>query len=191
MSVPNDRVNHPDDNQRPGVIAAAATGLLAAGAALGVGELVAGVRASWQSPVVAVAEAVIDAVPRPVKDFAIEQFGENDKVALVIGILGFSVIFGAVLGIVARRRLAVGAAGFAAFAAVGIWASQQLVGAGPSAICPSVAAGAAGIGALCAAAPVGAAAGPGRRRPVELAVAIGPAADAMADAHARSDPGRW
>jgi DMSO/TMAO reductase YedYZ molybdopterin-dependent catalytic subunit len=138
------------NRQQPRLLPAAASGLVAGAAALGVGELVGGFRASWQGPVVSVAEAVIDAVPRPVKDFGIRTFGENDKVALVIGILVFSVIFGAVLGVVARRRLPIAAAGFVAFAAVGVWASQQLVGAGPSAVIPSLAAGAAGVGTLYA-----------------------------------------
>ena len=121
---------------------------MAGAAALGIGELVGGFRAAWQGPVVSVAEAVIDAVPRPVKDFGIETFGANDKIALIIGILIFSVIFAAVLGLIARRRLAIGAAGFALFAAVGIWASQQLVGTDVSATIPSIAAGLAGIAAL-------------------------------------------
>ena len=82
------------------------------------------------------------------KDFAIETFGEDDKVALVIGILAFSVVFAAVLGIVARHRLRLAQAGFAAFAAVGMWASQQAVGAPLDAIVPSLAAGLTGIGGL-------------------------------------------
>jgi DMSO/TMAO reductase YedYZ molybdopterin-dependent catalytic subunit len=58
------------------------------------------------------------------------------------------VIFAAILGLVARRHLRVASAGFVAFAAVGMWASQQLVGTGPFAVLPSLAAGAAGIAAL-------------------------------------------
>ena len=76
-----------------GRMAGAATGLLAGAAALATGELFGGFVAKWQSPVVSVAEAVIDSVPRSVKDFAIETFGEDDKIALVVGILVFSVIF--------------------------------------------------------------------------------------------------
>ena len=144
--------SHPPLDRPParpyGRLLAAASGLAVGAAALGVGEFVAGLRSSWQSPVVAVAEAVIDRVPRPVKDFAIETFGEDDKVALVIGILAFSIVFAAVLGIVARRRLRLAQAGFAAFAAVGMWASQQAVGAPLDAIVPSLAAGLTGIGGL-------------------------------------------
>ncbi|HAP74564.1 MAG TPA: molybdopterin-binding oxidoreductase, partial [Acidimicrobiaceae bacterium] len=75
---------------RPSRRASAVAGVLAGASALATGEFVGGLRASWQSPVVSVAEAVIDAAPRPVKDFAIETFGEDDKVALVVGILAFS-----------------------------------------------------------------------------------------------------
>ena len=138
------------ETRTPSRVLSATSGLLAGGAALGIGELVGGFRSTWQGPVVSVAEATIDAVPRSVKDFAIEQFGKNDKVALIVGILAFSIVFAAVLGLIARRNLVVASVGFAVFAAVGVWASQQLVGAGISAVLPSLAAGAGGIGALVA-----------------------------------------
>lgn len=130
----------------PGGLAAASSGLLAGAAALSIGELAAGFFAKWQSPVVAVAEAVIDAVPRSVKEFAIETFGENDKVALVVGILAFSVVFAAILGLLGRRRPLIPALGFAAFAGVGVWASQTATGAPLSAAIPSLLAGATGAG---------------------------------------------
>ena len=131
---------------RPGRVAATSSGLLAGAAALAVGELAAGFVAKWQSPVVSVAEAVIDAVPRSVKEFAIKTFGQNDKVALVVGILAFSIVFAAVLGLLGRRRPLIPPIGFAAFAAVGVWASQTATGAPLSAVIPSVLAGVAGAG---------------------------------------------
>ncbi|HQZ34088.1 MAG TPA: molybdopterin-dependent oxidoreductase [Ilumatobacteraceae bacterium] len=130
----------------PGRLAAISSGLLAGAAALALGELAAGFAAKWQSPVVSVAEAVIDAVPRSVKEFAIETFGENDKIALVVGILSFSVVFAAILGLLGRRRPWIPTIGFAAFAAVGVWASQTVTGAPLSAVIPSVLAGVAGAG---------------------------------------------
>ena len=130
----------------PGRLAVTSSGLLAGAAALATGELVAGFAAKWQSPVVAVAEAVIDAVPRPVKEFAIETFGENDKIALVVGILAFSVVFAAILGLLGRRRPLIPTIGFAAFAGVGVWASQTATGSPLSAAIPSVLAGVAGAG---------------------------------------------
>src|SRR6476661_3779833 len=128
----------------PAVVA----GLVAGAAALGAGELVGGLREDWQSPVVGVAEAVIERVPRSVKDFAVERFGTNDKLALIVGILVASVIFAAVLGLVARRRPLAAAAGFVVFAAIGMWASQQPVGAPTSAVLPSIVAGIAGVSTL-------------------------------------------
>jgi len=130
----------------PSRLAATSSGLLAGAAALATGELAAGFVAKWQSPVVSVAEAVIDAVPRSVKEFAIETFGESDKIALVVGILAFSVVFAAILGMLGRRRPLIPTTGFATFAGVGVWASQTATGSPLSAVIPSVLAGVAGSG---------------------------------------------
>ena len=77
----------------------AASGVLSAGVALGVGELVAGIGQSRRSPVIAVGDLVIDVVPRPVKDFAIDAFGTNDKTALLVGIYTIVAILAALLGV--------------------------------------------------------------------------------------------
>ena len=123
-------------------------GVASGAAALGVGELVAGLRSYWQSPVVGVATAIIDRVPRPVKDFAVRNFGRNDKRALIVGILVLSVVFATLLGLVARCRPRLSSAGFVAFALVGVWGSQQAATSVVSGVLPSLAAGAAGIAAL-------------------------------------------
>ncbi len=128
--------------------AAVLAGFASGAAALGCGELVAGFRGNWQSPVVGVAEGIIERVPRSVKDFAIEQFGRNDKLALIIGILALSIVFAAVLGLIARRRPLMAMAGFALFALVGMWGSQQAFTSSFSGIVPSLCAGIAGIGTL-------------------------------------------
>ena len=124
---------------------AVASGLVAGATALGIGELFGSFRQGWQSPVVGVAEGIIERVPRSVKDFGVRNFGTDDKRALVIGILAFSVIFAIVLGLVARRRPAVAIGGFVAFAVVGVWGSQQPVNATISGVIPSVVAGVVGI----------------------------------------------
>ena len=139
---------HATENTTVKRMPAVAAGIVAGAAALGAGELVGGLRENWQSPVVGVAEAVIERVPRSVKDFGVERFGTNDKLALVVGILVFSVIFAAVLGLIARRRPLIGAAGFVAFALVGVWGSQQPVSAPLTAVLPSLMAGAAGVATL-------------------------------------------
>ena len=91
--------------------------------ALGAGELVAGLASSLRSPVEAVATEVIDRAPRPVERFAIETFGTNDKLALIVGTLAITAVLGVVLGGVARRRPLAGTAGFAFFALLGVLAS--------------------------------------------------------------------
>ncbi len=129
----------------PGGLAGAA----AAAAALGVGELAAGVLAAGSSLVVAVGDLVVDFAPPSVEDTGISLFGTNDKLALVIGILVLSLLFGSLLGRLAVRRFAVAAGGFGLFGLVGLWAALRSPvmddGAG---IGVAVAAVAGGIGAL-------------------------------------------
>jgi DMSO/TMAO reductase YedYZ molybdopterin-dependent catalytic subunit len=134
--------------RRPGRVAAAVAGVAAAALALGTGELVAGLDARLRSPIEAVATEVIDRAPRPVERFAIETFGTNDKLVLVVGILVLSAVFGAVLGIVARRRPLAGPVGMAAFGLLGVLASLGTPNATAVAAVPSVAAAVAGALAL-------------------------------------------
>ncbi|OIV36653.1 molybdopterin-binding oxidoreductase [Mangrovactinospora gilvigrisea] len=72
--------------------------MLAGAAALGVGELIAGLVRPQASPWVAVGRAAIDMAPAPVKNWAINNFGTGDKLALQIGILVVVAILAAVLG---------------------------------------------------------------------------------------------
>lgn len=123
-------------------------GLLAAAIALAIGELVAGLSSQLTSPVISVGNRVVDAVPRQVKDFAIETFGTNDKKALLIGIYSFAAVFGFVLGVLAARRFVLGAIGIALFGAVGIWAAGQEVGAPVWAGVPSLIGAVVGVAAL-------------------------------------------
>src|ERR1700720_4338578 len=77
----------------------ASAGLLAAVTARGVGQLVAGVTGANGSPVVAVGQLQIDFTPPWLKNFAITNFGSNDKRVLVGGILVLVGIFAAVIGV--------------------------------------------------------------------------------------------
>ena len=123
--------------------AAAASGLVATALALGLAELAAGVIPGAASPVVAVGDAVVDRVPAAVKNLAIAVFGQSDKAALIIGTLILAALAGAGLGILARRRFAWAAVGFAAFAAMGVAAAsgdpQASVSATAAAVLPAVA----------------------------------------------------
>ena len=95
-------------------------GLLAAAAALGVAELVAGFTGIAGEPVIAVGGAAIDLTPIPVKDFAILHFGSHDKTVLLTGIYVVLALFAMVTGILARRRIGYGLAGLGVFAVLGV-----------------------------------------------------------------------
>jgi DMSO/TMAO reductase YedYZ molybdopterin-dependent catalytic subunit len=101
----------------------AATGLLTAGVAIAVAQLVAAFVGELASPVVAVGEATIDLAPPWLKDFAIREFGAKDKIALLIGIGALLAIFAVVMGTLAIRRGWVGYAGLAAFGIIGLLAA--------------------------------------------------------------------
>ena len=78
-------------------------GLLATGAGLGVAELVVGLVRGSSSPVVPVGQEFIDVTPTWLKNWAIEQFGTNDKAVLVFGALVVVLGLGSVIGVLAVR----------------------------------------------------------------------------------------
>ncbi len=133
---------------RPSWWRSALAGLLAAGIALTVGELVAGLSQRFAPPVISVGNRVIDAVPQAVKQFAIDTFGTNDKIALLAGIYSIAAILGLVLGFLGARRFVIGAAGITVFALVGIWAAGQEADATWYSGAPSLVGGIVGIAAL-------------------------------------------
>ena len=98
-----------------------AAGMVAGLCGLGVGELASGLL-DKASPIVSVGNSVIDHVPGSVKRFAISTFGTNDKQALITGILIITVLYAALVGTLAARRLWWGLAGVAGFGAIGVWA---------------------------------------------------------------------
>ncbi|MFI5957636.1 molybdopterin-dependent oxidoreductase [Cryptosporangium sp. NPDC051539] len=146
----------------------ALTGLAAAGAALGSAEPVAALIGRGTSPVIAVGLAVIDLVPRPVKDFGIRTFGQNDKVALLTGVFVLVALFAVACGVVSLRRRMVGAAGVALFGVVGILAAVTRPGAGPLAWLPSLVGAALGVAVLLFLASRGAAVGSAPREAMSV-----------------------
>jgi DMSO/TMAO reductase YedYZ molybdopterin-dependent catalytic subunit len=126
------------DGGRAGLGAIA--GLLAAGTALGVGQLVAGLTGASGSPVVAVGELQIDFTPPWLKNFAITEFGGNDKLVLVSGILVVLAIFAAIIGAAATRRMAYGMAGLGVFAVIGLTAAATRPTATFASLLPTLAA---------------------------------------------------
>ena len=137
-----------DRPPRPSALAGAAAGLLTAAVAMGIAQLAAGLTVPQSSPVLAVGQAAIDLTPQPVKDFAISTFGTNDKTALVAGILVILAAFAAAIGILAMRRLALGLAGLAVFACIGLAAALTRPTATAGYAIPTLAGAAAGAFAL-------------------------------------------
>ena len=71
----------------------ALTGVVAAGAAVGAGHLVAALVNPVASPLLAVGSALIDAAPTPAKEFAVRTFGTADKPILVSSVAVVLVVF--------------------------------------------------------------------------------------------------
>jgi DMSO/TMAO reductase YedYZ molybdopterin-dependent catalytic subunit len=78
-------------------------GLLATGTGLAAAELVVGLVQGSSSPVVPVGQVFIDLVPKPLKNWAIETFGTNDKAVLVAGALIVVLGVGVTVGVLAMR----------------------------------------------------------------------------------------
>lgn len=96
------------------------SGLLAGASALGAAELAAVPVRREASPVTAVGGAVIDLTPTPVKEFAVRNFGNDDKLYLQLGILALLTLFALALGVLALRHRRTGAAGAGVFGVVGV-----------------------------------------------------------------------
>src|SRR5512146_1192523 len=122
----------------------AACGLLTAAAAMGIAQLFAGVTIPAASPVVAVGEAAIDRTPLWLKDWATSTFGTADKTVLLAGVLVVVFLYAIVVGVLAMRRLALGFAGLALFALIGLWAALTRHGASASYVVPTLFGAAAG-----------------------------------------------
>jgi DMSO/TMAO reductase YedYZ molybdopterin-dependent catalytic subunit len=126
----------------------AVAGVLAAATALGVGQFVAGFTGADGSPVVAVGQLQIDFTPPWLKNFAIANFGPDDKLILVAGILVVIALFAALIGEAATRKLWHGMAGLAVFGVVGLTAAATRPGASFASLLPTLAATAAAVAVL-------------------------------------------
>ncbi len=99
---------------------AAAAGVVAVGAAVVLGELLAGLLSPSLSPMTAVGGAVIDAVPPVVKDWAVALFGTADKAALLVGMGLVIAALAAIAGDLEVRRRFGGVAVVALFGLAGV-----------------------------------------------------------------------
>jgi DMSO/TMAO reductase YedYZ molybdopterin-dependent catalytic subunit len=166
-------------------LAGAVSGLLAAAAALGVAQLVAGITGPLGSPVVAVGEVAINLTPVPVKDFVIAHAGSHDKQVLVAGILVVLAGFAAVVGVLALRRAGYGVAGLGVFAVLGAAAAITRPNAGPADLVPTLAGVAVAIVALTSLTRAA-----GGRQGQALVPARGPASPAASEGRPESPAAR-
>ncbi|MYV51066.1 molybdopterin-binding oxidoreductase, partial [Streptomyces sp. SID3212] len=126
--------------------AAASSGLVAGLAALCVAELVSVAVRPEASPVTAVGGAFIDRTPPWLKEFAVRNFGTDDKLVLQLGILAVLGLFALAAGVFAAGRRGAGSAVVLVFGVVGAWAAVErpdghLPDAWPSVVGAVVAAG--------------------------------------------------
>ncbi len=100
---------------------AALAGLLSAGAAVSVGELISGITDRTPSLVLGVADAIVDSrfVPGSVVRWSIDTFGSAQKPLLFYGVLAATLALGVLTGIVARRHRWVIVVVYAAFGTIG------------------------------------------------------------------------
>ncbi|MFD8230541.1 sulfite oxidase [Streptomyces sp. NPDC059696] len=99
--------------------AGALAGLVSGCSAIAVAELVSAALRPQAGPLIAVGGATIDRTPTAVKDWAVRNFGTDDKLVLQLGILAVLALFAVALGIAVLRFRRAGAAGVLAFGAVG------------------------------------------------------------------------
>ncbi|MEV5257930.1 molybdopterin-dependent oxidoreductase [Streptomyces anulatus] len=102
---------------------AALSGLLAGFASLAVAELVSAAVRPEASPVTAVGGAAIDRTPAGVKDWAIRNFGEDDKLVLQLGIVVTLALFALAVGLLALRYRRAGSVAVLVFGVVGMSAA--------------------------------------------------------------------
>lgn len=127
---------------------AALSGLIAGLVALCVAELVSAALRPEASPVTAVGGAVIDRTPAPVKDFAVRNFGNDDKLVLQLGILTLLALFAMAVGVASLRYRKVGSAAVLVFGAIGALAALERPDGRPSDVLPSVVGGLLACGVL-------------------------------------------
>ena len=123
-------------------------GLLAAALAMGIAQLIAGLSVPASSPVIDVGSVAINHTPLPLKVWATSTFGTNDKTVLLAGVFVVVFLYAMLVGVLAARRLALGYAGLALFACLGIAAAVTRHGASPGYALPTLIGALAGAFAL-------------------------------------------
>lgn len=126
-------MTHLPRSRRLGALAGIASG----GLAVAIGMLAAAIT-SVVSPIDAVGSEVIDRAPRWVKQWAIDTFGTDDKLALRVGIVTLLALGAIGIGALATARRIAGPIGFAVFGLVGALAAVHRPGESAGAAVPSI-----------------------------------------------------
>jgi DMSO/TMAO reductase YedYZ molybdopterin-dependent catalytic subunit len=113
-------------------------GLLSAGVAVGVGELVAAFIRPAAAPVIAVGNGIIVLTPESAKRPTIDSVGTNDKVFLLLGIYLFLAIIGAALGSLALNKLSAALAGVAVVGGFGVYCAVIAKGSSGTDVIPTI-----------------------------------------------------
>ena len=128
-------------------------GIVVALIALAVAEALTALRRSWRSPVLDVGDRMIDILAEypMLKKTAIDLFGTNDKLALLVGIGVLLTAYAFLMGIIAvRKSLLVGCVMASLFAVVGAWAALGRANSTWGAIIPTLVGAAAGVASFMA-----------------------------------------
>lgn len=127
---------------------AAFIGVLAGGLAVAASEFAAAFVRREAAPLVTVGQSVIDRTPRGLKQYAIREFGTNDKFVLQLCVGAGFIVLAAVIGIVARRRLWLGLAGVGLLGVVTVAAAISRPTDSPSDVIPALVGAFVGAAAL-------------------------------------------
>lgn len=103
--------------------AGAVSGVLAAAAGVAIGTAAAALLNGVPSPIESVGNRAIDLAPPALKDFAVDQFGTNDKPVLIGGVVATLGLLAAVAGIIGRKRPTIAIGGVAVIGLVAVAAA--------------------------------------------------------------------
>lgn len=131
-----------------GILLGAIAGFVAAAAALGAANLAAVFVQRQASPSVAVGGAFVGRAPSWLRDFAVQEFGADNAMMLLVIMYAVAAVLAVAIGILSWRHVSVGVAALAFFGAIGAIAAWTQSESKAIDIVPSVAGGLVGIAAI-------------------------------------------
>jgi hypothetical protein len=131
-----------------GLLVSAATECLATAVVIGVSTLAAGLLRTPVSPVGAMGTVFIDRTPAMLRGFAAHHFGMHGQTVLLLGMYAVIAVVAIVIGVAARRAVALGVTGIAAFALIAAFVAVTRPASQVTDVMPAVIGGLAGVAAL-------------------------------------------